>query len=136
MKAAPAAESNIRTPDAGPEKMIESGRSLERQADQAAPAAYGPAAGAPTGALLPLAIVRLIVHDPATAAAQIRAAVLRSGGTVAEEQSTHGRRLTARIPPARQNELLERLERLGRISERPAMPSGGAALRELTIEWH
>jgi len=135
MKAAPAAESGSRGLDSAPEKKEKYSRSLERRADQAAPAASGRAAGAPTGLLLPQAVVRLNVTDPATAAEQIRATVLRSGGSVVDQRTPPGRRLLARIPPARQNELLDQLERLGRIMERPAQPSGGAALLELTIEW-
>ena len=135
MKAAPAAESYNRALEVAPERKMKSSRSAERQADTAAPAAAGRTAGAPAGMALPQALVRLNVDDPAAAAAVIREALLRSGGEIVNERDVTGRRLTVRLPAARQKELLERLERLGRITERPVPPPASAQVLELTIQW-
>jgi hypothetical protein len=75
------------------------------------------------------------VNDPANAPALIREAVIRSGGSITEEREPADQRLTAHIPAARQAELLERLQRLGRIVERPAASTAGTHLLELTIQW-
>lgn len=133
MKAAPAAESSNRTQETAPEKKAKSSRSLERLSDTAAPA--GRAAGAPAGMQSTLNMVRLNMNDPTDAPALIREAVSRSGGSITEDQSSSLHRITARIPADRQNELLERLQRLGRIMERPATPPAEAQPLELTIQW-
>ena len=114
-----------------------SSRSLERQSDAAAPApaAAGRAAGAPAAQALPQMVVRLSVENPSTAPALIRDALLRSGGTVIEETGAPVHRLKARLPSMRQSELLERLERLGRIVDRPAPLPAGTQLLELTVQW-
>jgi hypothetical protein len=135
MKAAPAAETSNRALEAAPEMRSKSRRSLELQGDSAAPAAAGRSAGAPAGPALPQAVVRIDLDDPQAAQAMVREAVVRCGGTVVEEPVPSGQRLKARIPAGRQRELLERLERLGRISERPATPPAGAQLLEITIHW-
>jgi cytoskeletal protein RodZ len=135
MKAAPAAESYDRALEAAPEKKMKSSRSAERQADTTAPAAAGRTAGAPTGMALSQAVVRLNVNDPAAAVALIREAVRRSGGEIINEREVTGRHLTARLPAARQKELLDRLERLGRITERPGPAPASAQSLELTIQW-
>jgi len=135
MKVTPAAESSNRSLERAPEGKSNGSRSDERQRDAAAPAPAGRAAGAPSTLSLPQAMVRLNVDDPSAAPALIREALLRSGGTITEEPGTPGRRLKARIPAARQDELLQRLERLGRIVERPATTPPGAQLLELTIRW-
>jgi anti-sigma factor RsiW len=135
LKAAPAAESYNNALEAAPEKKMKSSRSAERQSDAAAPAATGRTAGAPAGMALPQAVVRLNVDDPAAAAAVIREAVLRSGGEIINDRDVSGRHLTVRLPTARQKELLDRLERLGRITERPGLPPASAQSLELTIQW-
>lgn len=135
MKAAPAAETSNRALETAPEKKMKGSRSLEHQSDSAVPAAAGRAAGAPAGPALPQAMVRLNVDDPQAAPAMIREAVFRSGGTVVEEPVPSVQRLKVRIPAARQRELLERLQWLGRITERPTLPPGGAQLLEITIQW-
>lgn len=134
MRAAPATE-YIRDQEAAPEKKLKSSRSPERQTDEAAPAAAGRAAGTPAGKVLLQALVRLNVDDPAAAATLIREAALRSGGEIVNERDFAGQHLTVRLPAERQKELLERLERLGRITERPAIAPGEARLLELTIQW-
>jgi hypothetical protein len=75
------------------------------------------------------------VDAPQAAPALIREALLRSGGTIVEEPGPSLQRLKARIAAARLNELLQRLERLGRITERPATPPAGTQLLELTVQW-
>jgi len=135
MKAAPAAESYNRAEEAAEEMKKKSGRRLERQRDAAAPAAAGRAAGAPAGLVLPQALVRLSMDDQTAAPAMIREALLRSGGEIVDELDPHGQGLKSRLPAARQNELLERLARLGRIVERPATPPSGAQLLEITVRW-
>ena len=122
------------TMKAAPEMKLKSSRSPEHGSDAAAPAAAGRAVGAPAGSILPQAVVRLSVDDSSAAPAMIRETVLRSGGTVVDERELTGRRLRVRIPAVRQHELLDRLERLGRIMARPDLPSG-AELLELTIQW-
>lgn len=135
LKAAPAAESSSRVEAAPEMKLMNKSRSLERSSDVAAPAAMERASGAPVGLALTPVVVRLQVNDPATAAALIRKAVARSAGSIMEEQAPAGHRLTIRISANRQSELLERLQELGRILERPAPPPAGAQLLVLTILW-
>jgi anti-sigma factor RsiW len=136
MNAAPAAEFSNRVLETMPElKQMKKSRSLERSSDAAAPAAAGRAAGTPPGLAAPQFLVRLNVNDPANAPALIREAVIRSGGSITEERVPAGQRLTARIPAARQSELLERLQQIGRIVEHPAASTAGTHLIELTIQW-
>jgi hypothetical protein len=136
MKTAPAAEPANRARETTLElKMLMEKRSPERNLDAAAPAAAGRVGAAPAGPALPQAMVRLTVNDASSAPALIRVAVLRSGGSIAEEPGTPAQRLKTRIPAARQKELLDRLQLLGRITERPAPPPAGAQLLEMTIQW-
>jgi len=84
---------------------------------------------------LPQLRLRLNIAAPATGGDAIRQMVNRSGGTLVEgEQTSSGRHLKARIPAARFTELVERLERLGRITEQPATPDS-AGLVEVDIVW-
>lgn len=141
MKAAPAPQSSDRANEATPEKKMKSRRSIESSSDAAAPApAPAPAAagrmnGAAVDLSLPQATLRLSVDDPLSAGERIREAVFRSGGSISNDQGQSLHRLTARIPAARQGELLERLQRLGRISERPTPPPAGIQLQEIAIQW-
>jgi hypothetical protein len=135
LKAAPPADPYNRALEAAPEMRSKASRILERQTDAAAPATAGRAAGAAAGPALPQAVVRLSVDDPSTAAALIRETLLRSGGDTVDERELQGRRLKARIPAARQKELLERLERLGRVVERPATFPEDARHLEITVQW-
>lgn len=90
----------------------------------------------PAGAVqLPRLRLRLSINDPATAGEAVRQVLSRSGGTVVEgEQAPSGRRLIARISATRLTELVGRLERLGSIAQRPAMPDS-EGLVEVDIEW-
>lgn len=135
LKAAPRAESANRAQEAASEMKKKSSRSPDRMSDSAAPATAGRAASAPAALALPQAVVRLDVADPSAAPGMIRADVLRCGGSITEEQGPSGHRITVRIPAARQGELLERLQQLGRLVERPAPSPAGAALIEMVIQW-
>lgn len=135
MKASPAGEPYNRALEQAPEVKSKSSRSVERRVDAATPAPAGRAAGVPAPPALPQSTVRLSVDDTSAAPAMIREAVLRSGGDILEEHEMRGQRLKVRIPAARQNELLQRLERLGRITERPVTPPPGTQLLELTVQW-
>jgi hypothetical protein len=132
---APAAGSYNLPLEAAPEKKMKSSRSHEQLSDAAAPAAAGRFAGAPAPQALPQATVRLNLVDPSAAPAMVREAVLRSGGSISDEQRPSLHRLKARIPAVQQKELLERLEKLGRIVERPVTPPAEAPLLEITIQW-
>lgn len=134
-KALPKAEPFNRGLEAAPERRAKSSRSLEQSSDAAAPAAADRAGGASAGITLPSVMVRLRVADASSAPALMREAVLRSGGTVMEESVSQKQSLRIRLPAGRQNELLERLERLGRITERPAALSGGTTEVEMIILW-
>jgi len=80
-------------------------------------------------------MIRLHMADPLAAPVTIREAVRRSGGMVTDGQEPRGSRLKIQLPAARLDELLVQLERLGRISERPAAPSRGNEMLEMTIQW-
>jgi len=134
LKVAPRAESSNRAREAAPE-LNRKGRSLERMNDMAAPAASSRAADAPAAPALPQGMLRLDMADPSTAPALIRETLLRCGGSITEEPDPSRHRITVRIPAARLGELLQRLEGLGRITERPAAPPAGTQLLELTIQW-
>ncbi|NVN91049.1 MAG: DUF2275 domain-containing protein [Desulfuromonadales bacterium] len=83
---------------------------------------------------LPHVRLRLSVAAPDLAHETIRQAVNRSGGTPVEEGPPSVRHLKARIPALRLTELVERLERLGKITERPALSESGGML-EVEIVW-
>jgi len=137
MKAVPAAEPYNRALDSVAEKKAKSVRSPDSRSETvapAAPAAVDRAAGAPAGVLVPRAILRLTPDDPATAGASLREAVIRSGGSIVDERDLPARQLKVRIPAARIQEFQNQLERLGRITERPA-PQSGTHLLEVTIQW-
>ncbi|MBL0225988.1 MAG: DUF2275 domain-containing protein [Geobacteraceae bacterium] len=134
MKAAPAAELSNRAREAAPGMKQKIIRSAEQQTDSTIPASAGRTGSAPALRAVPQVVLRLNVDDPAQAAAMVNEAVLRSGGTVTEEPGPPTRHIKARIPAARLSDLLERLERAGRITARPLQPTG-AQLLELTIQW-
>jgi hypothetical protein len=100
----------------------------------APPAPAGRSVGRQAAQILPQIIIRLDMTDPSGAAGAVREALIRSGAAISDGNEPPRRRITARIPPARVNELLERLERLGRITGRPAVPSGPPEL-EVSVQW-
>ena len=134
LKAAPTAESYNRVREAAPEMKARDSRTLERSYDAASPAPVGRAAGKMSAQALPQAAIRLSMHDPATAQDAVREAVIRCGGSTIDENELQRNRVKARIRTARFDELLQRLERLGRLSDRPAPPAGSQEL-EVTIQW-
>jgi hypothetical protein len=137
MKAAPAAESSNRALDHATEKKVKSLRSLDSSneaAAPAAPAAADRAAGAPAGVPVPRVTFRLTPDNPATAAAAVRDAAIRSGGSIVDERGFPARQLKVRIPVARVQEFQSQLERLGRITEQPVLQSGAKVL-EVTVQW-
>ena len=135
MKTAPITESNNRSLEATAEKKMKISRKLEGSSDAGAPTAADRAAGAPATPALPQMIIRLTAHDSKTAAPLIREAVFNSGGSISEDQGAAALRLTVRVPAARQAELLERLQKLGEITQRPVPPPAGTVLLNMTIQW-
>jgi hypothetical protein len=135
MKAAPAAESFDRARDAVSEKKSETATgALRNQAESLSPAAVGRTAGKQVQQSLPQMSIRLSMADPAVAPDAIREALVRCGGYIIDESDVQRNRIRGRIPAARIDELLQRLERLGRLAERPSPPPG-AQLLEVTIQW-
>jgi anti-sigma factor RsiW len=132
LKVAPSPESFTRSEAAAPEKKAKSIRSFDLRKDAAPPAASGRAISSPAGLALPQVSVRLKVDNPATAPDLIRDALFLSGGSIVAES---GQLLTARIPAKRQIELLQRLEHLGHITERPVPSSSEANMVEVMIQW-
>lgn len=137
LKAAPASESFNRSLDTAPEKKAKSVRSPDSRSESfapAAPAAADRAAGAPAGVMIPRIVLRLNPDNPATAGATVREAAIRCGGSIIEERDLPARQLKVRIPAARLQEFQNHLERLGRITERPALQPGAKVL-EVTVQW-
>jgi hypothetical protein len=135
MKSAPAAESSNLLPESNQELKKKTGRSIGFSAENAAPAARDRAYGPPAGEVLPQTILRLNIHDSSNAPSLVRDAVIRSGGKIKEDLSATRHRITVRIPTERHGELLDSLQRLGKITERPAPPSPGPAFTEIIIQW-
>jgi len=135
IKASPSADVFNRALETAPEKKAKSSRGFELRSHEAAPAATGRMAESQSGSPLPQATVRLSAHDALTAPAAIHEAVRLSGGTIVDEQTSVGQRLKFHIQAARLQELLERLQQLGRIVERPAPPPVNSQMLELTIQW-
>lgn len=131
VKAAPAAETYGRTLGAMPEYKMKSSRKADSHKAAASPAA----AAAPSLPALLQSDIRLSANDPASAPLMIREAVIRSGGSVMEGESDSGQKLKIRITAARQDELLSRLEKIGKIVPRPATVLDPSQLLEMTILW-
>lgn len=79
-------------------------------------------------------MLRLDPDDPSSAAETITQAIISTGGALLEKKSTPPRRLKARIPAERLPNLIERLERLGKLAEQPSLPEP-AGLVEVDINW-
>ena len=107
--------------------------------DEAESLSSAPAASsalAPAAAVAPQLKIRLMVHIPETASQELQQAIIGSGGTLhpAGGKQYPVRQIAARIPNQRLTELLGRLERLGRIVERPAA-TGSSGTIELVVLW-
>ncbi len=132
-KPAPASDVTGRLRDVTSEAK-KSRRSQESNFEYSAPAAER-AAGAPASPPLPRQTVRMTVHNRELAPALIRDAVSRTGGTISEDLASAQRRYKILLPAERQKELLDRLQVLGRITERPVTPPPGTTTVEMTIQW-
>jgi hypothetical protein len=76
--------------------------------------------------------ITIRVADPVRAGQELEDAVRRVGATIVRSDSTPtGRTVAVRVAINRLPDLWTRLERLGRITERPSQPDG--ALGEVTI---
>lgn len=123
---------------------LEDAREMKRSAkspakDAAESLSSAPAASsalAPAAAVAPQLKIRLVIAASETASQDLWQAIIRSGGTVrpAEAKQLSVRQITASIPHQRLPELLGRLERLGRIAERPAL-TGSSGVIELVVVW-
>ncbi len=122
------------------EDVREMKKSAKSQAkDEAESLSSAPAASsalAPAAAVVPRLKIRLVISAPESASKELRQAIVSSGGTVrqAEAKPSSRRQIAASIPIQRLTELLGRLERLGRIAERPAV-TGSSGVIELIVEW-
>jgi len=136
MQAAPRAESRDWAPQASAPALRKKSSSKSEQGITLSNEMSG-AAGrsmASPATVTPLTI-RLSPADPATAGQAVRQAFLQSGGKVLESAAgTPTGSISGRIPPARFKELLERLERLGRVTEKPTTLEGQELL-EVVIRW-
>jgi hypothetical protein len=90
--------------------------------------------GAATGAAAPAVRIRLVLSDPASAPGSLRETITRSGGSVMDDRPARPGIIRARIPVLRMNELLESLERLGRVVERPPARDLSGTI-EIEIAW-
>jgi len=123
---------------------LEDAREMKRSAkspakDAAESLSSAPAASsalAPAAAVAPQLKIRLVIAAPETASQDLRQAIISSGGTVrpAEAKQLSVRQIAARIPHQRLPDLLDRLGRLGRIAERPAL-TGSSGVIELVVVW-
>jgi hypothetical protein len=71
---------------------------------------------------LPQLRIRISMDNPSGADGALRRAISRSGGAQMDVLPPSGRHLKARILAARLTELVERLDRLGKIAELPTLP--------------
>lgn len=120
---APPMQSNDRAQEAEPSLRKKSSKGREAEKSESS-----------TVSRLPQVRFRLSPHNPAMADDLVRQAINRSGGTLVEGVRPSERHLKTRIPSTRLPELLDRLERLGRITERPALPGPGVMV-EVEIFW-
>ena len=95
------------------------------------------AAAKPAGALavaeVPASGVILVVPDVEKTAAEIKDRIGQAGGKIAKSESvSNGIVISATIPPARLQELMDRLDQLGRIQEKnlpPVQPHAPISIR-------
>jgi len=80
--------------------------------------------------------ITLTVDDPAAAGGAIEEAVIRLGGRVnGHSYSEDSHLLIIRIAAQKVTTLLDRLERIGAVQERPHIPKGAVGTVDLTIRW-
>jgi hypothetical protein len=95
-----------------------------------------PAAGAPETMAAGKEEVFLAVDDPIAAAGAIEEAVTRVGGTInGHSYSEDNHILFVRIGAQKMPGLLERLDRIGKLQERPNLPASASGKIELIIRW-
>jgi hypothetical protein len=99
---------------------------------------YGaaPAAGAPETTMAGKEEVFLAVDDPVAATGVIEEAVTRFGGSISgHSYSVESHLLFVRIGAQKVPGLLERLDRIGKLQERPKLPSSVGGMIDLIIRW-
>lgn len=80
--------------------------------------------------------INLVVDDPAAAGGAIEQAVTRLGGRISgHSYSEESHLLIIRIGAHKVPALLDRLERIGTIQEKPHSPKGAGDMVDLTIRW-
>jgi len=80
--------------------------------------------------------VFLVVDDPNAATGDIEEAVTRIGGGISgHSYSGDSHLLFVRIDAQKVPALLERLDRIGTVQERPQISKGAGGTVELTIRW-
>jgi Predicted integral membrane protein (DUF2275)/Putative zinc-finger len=80
--------------------------------------------------------ITLTVDDPAAAGGAIEEAVIRLGGTInGHSYSEESHLLIIRIGAQKVTTLLDRLERIGAVQEKPHIPKGAGGTVDLTIRW-
>lgn len=135
MKASSAEKSFIGTGEATFEVKKKAAKGmLHKESEAIAPSPVGRGAADSAVKILPQLFLRLTVPDPSSANREISAASIRSGAKIIVETSSVPNRIRIRIPAAKMPELLEQLDRIGRISERPKLKSAAEEL-EVTVEW-
>jgi pyruvate/2-oxoglutarate dehydrogenase complex dihydrolipoamide acyltransferase (E2) component len=82
----------------------------------------------------PLVRIRMTFANPAEAATTLREMVIRSGGSLDDEHPLQPNTLKARLPASRLREFLTRLERIGRIIDRPQPPDTTGSIN-MEIRW-
>jgi hypothetical protein len=135
LKSAPAADFSNRSREAAPGPKKKDATGIQRQeAESLAPAPAGRAAADSAGKYLPRISLQLVVADRAAASESIRTAASRSGALIVEDVHPADNRIRIRIAADRLPELMERLGRIGRLTDRPRQPSPAEEF-EVTILW-
>ncbi len=82
----------------------------------------------------PVVRIRMTFANPAEASTTLREIVIRSGGSLEDEHPLQPNTLKAKLPSPRLQELLVRLERVGRISDHP-QPTDTTGIIKIEIRW-
>jgi anti-sigma factor RsiW len=102
--------------------------------DSAGAASSQKAAGSAPDLNVTVVRVRMKFTTPAEAPTTLREMIARSGGSLIEERSGQPNRIKARLHSPRLRELLDHLERLGKIVDRPQQPDTTGII-EIEISW-